>query len=149
VHATHDAINFFVLPLMKICLGMQATGTPRASRGAAKGGVTVVTEEMLSQKNVESVLLRGKKVAEQTNAEKLERFAHELVKERDRRRTSAITPAAVHARVRRHADGVVLKPRQPNAHQHHVEHHQHVPDVLASLAFPFLFLCPDDFCKCV
>jgi nitroimidazol reductase NimA-like FMN-containing flavoprotein (pyridoxamine 5'-phosphate oxidase superfamily) len=95
VHATHDAINFFVLPLMKICLGMQATGTPRASRGAAKGGVTVVTEEMLSQKNVESVLLRGKKVAEQTNAEKLERFAHELVKERDRRRTSAITPAAV------------------------------------------------------
>jgi hypothetical protein len=94
VHATHDAINFFVLPLMKICLGMQATGTPRASRGAAKGGVTVVAEEMLSQKNVESVLLRGKKVAEQTNAEKLERFAHELVKERDRRRTSAITPGS-------------------------------------------------------
>jgi hypothetical protein len=96
VHATHDAINFFFLPLMmKICLRMQATGTPRKSRGAAKGGDTVVAEEMLSQKNVESVLFRGKKVAEQTNAEKLERFAHELVKERDRRRTSAIiTPGS-------------------------------------------------------
>lgn len=50
---------------------------------------------MLSQKNVESVLFRGKKVAEQTNAEKLERFAHELVKERDRRRTSPLSPALV------------------------------------------------------
>ncbi|XP_062212610.1 patatin-like protein 3 [Phragmites australis] len=72
---------------------IQATGTPRASRGAAKGGC--VAEEMLSQKNVESVLFRGKKVAEETNAEKLERFAHELVKERDRRRTSPIAPAVV------------------------------------------------------
>ncbi|KAF8709981.1 hypothetical protein HU200_029703 [Digitaria exilis] len=73
---------------------IQATGTPRASRGAAaKGGC--VAEEMLAQKNVESVLFRGKKVAEQTNAEKLERFAHELVKERDRRRTSPVSPTVV------------------------------------------------------
>ncbi|PUZ36730.1 hypothetical protein GQ55_9G060300 [Panicum hallii var. hallii] len=73
---------------------IQATGTPRAGRGgAAKGGC--VAEEMLAQKNVESVLFRGKKVAEQTNAEKLERFAHELVKERDRRRTSPVSPTVV------------------------------------------------------
>ncbi|OEL23454.1 Patatin-like protein 3 [Dichanthelium oligosanthes] len=73
---------------------IQATGTPRASRGgAAKGGC--LAEEMLAQKNVESVLFRGKKVAEQTNAEKLERFAHELVKERDRRRTSPVSPTVV------------------------------------------------------
>lgn len=79
---------------MFVC--MQATGTPRASRGggAAKGGCGVA-EEMLAQKNVESVLFRGKKVAEQTNAEKLERFAHELVKERDRRRTSPVSPTVV------------------------------------------------------
>lgn len=70
---------------------MQATGTPRgASRGAA-----AEAEEMLAQRNVESVLFRGKVVAEQTNAEKLERLAHELVKERDRRRASAsASPAA-------------------------------------------------------
>ncbi|KAF7068031.1 hypothetical protein CFC21_073830 [Triticum aestivum] len=58
---------------------IQAMGSPRGSRCAA------AAEEMLSQKNVESVLFRGKKLAEQTNAEKLEQFAHELVKERNRR----------------------------------------------------------------
>ncbi|TKV90993.1 hypothetical protein SEVIR_9G065300v4 [Setaria viridis] len=74
---------------------IQATGTPRASRGGAAKGGCGVAEEMLAQKNVESVLFRGKKVAEQTNAEKLERFAHELVKERDRRRTSPVSPTVV------------------------------------------------------
>ena len=73
----------------------QATGTPRAGRGGAAKGGGCVAEEMLAQKNVESVLFRGKKVAEQTNAEKLERFAHELVKERDRRRTSPVSPTVV------------------------------------------------------
>ncbi|KAJ1293322.1 hypothetical protein BS78_01G059100 [Paspalum vaginatum] len=72
---------------------IQATGTPRASRGAAKGGCEA--EEMLAQRNVESVLFRGKKVAEQTNAEKLERLAHELVKERDRRRDSTVAAPAL------------------------------------------------------
>jgi len=78
---------------------MQATGTPRgSSRGAA-----AEAEEILAQRNVESVLFRGKKVAEQTNAEKLERFAHELVKERDRRRASpSPSPAAAPALVRHH-----------------------------------------------
>ncbi|WVZ60785.1 hypothetical protein U9M48_010765 [Paspalum notatum var. saurae] len=69
---------------------IQATGTPpRARRGAG-----CAAEEMLAQRNVESVLFRGKKVAEQTNAEKLERFAHELVKERDRRRATCPVGAA-------------------------------------------------------
>jgi hypothetical protein len=72
-------------------LRVQATGTPRAG----KGGGESVAEEMLSQRNVESVLFRGKKVAEQTNAEKLGWSAHELVRERDRRRTSALAPAVV------------------------------------------------------
>ncbi|KAL6636808.1 hypothetical protein ACP70R_024380 [Stipagrostis hirtigluma subsp. patula] len=92
---------------------IQATGSPRASRGAAKGGCVSgggeagrsAAEEMLSQKNVESVLFRGKKLAEQTNAEKLERFAHELVKERDRRRSSPLTPAVVKQQPSAHAAG--------------------------------------------
>uniref|UniRef100_A0A0E0KJU1 PNPLA domain-containing protein n=1 Tax=Oryza punctata TaxID=4537 RepID=A0A0E0KJU1_ORYPU len=82
---------------------IQAMGSPRASRGGMRcgggggnGEGWGVAEEMLSQKNVESVLFRGKKLAEQTNAEKLEWFAHELVKESDRRRTAgALAPAVV------------------------------------------------------
>ncbi|XP_072951728.1 patatin-like protein 3 [Typha angustifolia] len=52
-------------------------------------------EEMLSQKNIESVLFRGKKLAEETNAEKLEWFAYELVKEHDRRKISPLTTVVV------------------------------------------------------
>ncbi|KAL6643908.1 hypothetical protein ACP70R_018674 [Stipagrostis hirtigluma subsp. patula] len=81
----------------------QATGSPRASRGAAKGGCVSggseagrsAAEEMLAQKNVESVLFRGNKLAEQTNAEKLERFALELAKDRDRRRSSPLIPRSL------------------------------------------------------
>jgi hypothetical protein len=57
---------------------------------------------MLAQRNVESVLFRGKVVAEQSNAKKLERLAHELVRERDRRRASASPIAAVSALVKHH-----------------------------------------------
>uniref|UniRef100_J3LTG0 Uncharacterized protein n=1 Tax=Oryza brachyantha TaxID=4533 RepID=J3LTG0_ORYBR len=58
---------------------IQAMGSPRASQGGVRcgggggggnGAGWGVAEEMLSQKNVESVLFRGKKLAEQTNAEK-------------------------------------------------------------------------------
>ncbi|KAG6537906.1 patatin-like protein 3 [Zingiber officinale] len=47
-------------------------------------------EKQLSQKNVESFLFRGKKISEQTNAEKLDWFARELVKENQRRSNSQI-----------------------------------------------------------
>ncbi|XP_068657207.1 patatin-like protein 7 [Aristolochia californica] len=46
-------------------------------------------EEMLKQKNVESLLFRGKKIGEKTNKEKLNWFAGELVKENERRKTSS------------------------------------------------------------
>lgn len=42
-------------------------------------------EEMLKQKNVESVLFGGKRIAEQSNFEKLDWFANELVLEHERR----------------------------------------------------------------
>jgi len=41
---------------------------------------------MLLQRGVESVLFQGRKLAGETNAEKLERFARELAKEHARRR---------------------------------------------------------------
>ncbi|CAL9088085.1 Patatin-like phospholipase [Musa troglodytarum] len=44
-----------------------------------------VAEEMLKQKNVESVLFSGKRIGEQMNMEKLDRFAGELVLEHQRR----------------------------------------------------------------
>ncbi|KAL2341515.1 hypothetical protein Fmac_009455 [Flemingia macrophylla] len=53
-----------------------------------------VSEEMLGQKNVESVLFKGKKVVENTNLDKLELFAGELIKEQERRKTS-ILPTVV------------------------------------------------------
>lgn len=45
---------------------------------------------MLAQKNVESVLFRGKKMSEQANGEKLESFASELIKEHERRKKSSL-----------------------------------------------------------
>lgn len=42
-------------------------------------------DEMLRHKNVESVLFGGKRIGEQTNYEKLEWFAGELVLEHQRR----------------------------------------------------------------
>lgn len=44
-----------------------------------------VAEEMLKQKNVESVLFGGKRLGEQSNFEKLDWFAGELVLEHERR----------------------------------------------------------------
>lgn len=44
----------------------------------------------MSQRNVESLLFRGKKISDQTNAEKLEWFASELIKEHERRKKSLI-----------------------------------------------------------
>lgn len=55
---------------------------------ASLGNVKVLleaAEEMLRQKNVESVLFGGKRVTEQTNMEKLDWFAAELVVEHQRR----------------------------------------------------------------
>ncbi|KAI3980296.1 hypothetical protein MKX01_001367 [Papaver californicum] len=47
-----------------------------------------VSEAMLKQKNVESVLFRGKKLVATTNLQKLDEFAGVLVKEHERRKSS-------------------------------------------------------------
>ena len=44
-----------------------------------------IAEEMLKQKNVESVLFGGKRIGEQSNLEKLDWFAEQLVLEHQRR----------------------------------------------------------------
>ncbi|ONK71935.1 uncharacterized protein A4U43_C04F13920 [Asparagus officinalis] len=47
-------------------------------------------EDMLSHRNIESVLFRGKKISEQSDADKLETFAEQLIKEQQRRKSSSI-----------------------------------------------------------
>ncbi|KAL2535171.1 Patatin-like protein 7 [Abeliophyllum distichum] len=54
----------------------------------------MIAEEMLAQKNVESVLFSGKKLVEKTNLEKLEMIGGELIKEEERRKKS-IVPTVV------------------------------------------------------
>ncbi|GJN24489.1 hypothetical protein PR202_gb12232 [Eleusine coracana subsp. coracana] len=83
---------------------IQGTGGTRrggAGRGprTACGGETEQqaawkAEAMLMQKGVESVMFEGRRVAGETNAEKLERFARELVKEHARRKQRAGSPGA-------------------------------------------------------
>ncbi|GLT63021.1 hypothetical protein SLA2020_356160 [Shorea laevis] len=58
-----------------------------------------LAEEMLGQKNVESVLFEGKKMGGVTNLEKLEAFGGEIIKEQERRKIS-ILPTVV---LRHHA----------------------------------------------
>lgn len=63
-------------------------GGPSSSTDSDAGNVKKLIEladEVLKQKNVESVLFGGKRFAEQTNFEKLDWFAEELVLEHQRR----------------------------------------------------------------
>ncbi|CAN4109301.1 unnamed protein product [Withania somnifera] len=54
-----------------------------------------IAEEMLRQKNVESILFQGKKLVEKTNLDKLEIFASELIKEQEMRKTSILSPVVL------------------------------------------------------
>ncbi|KAK9093268.1 hypothetical protein Syun_028179 [Stephania yunnanensis] len=53
-----------------------------------------IAEEVLRQKNVESVMFKGKRVAQKTNVEKLELVGEEVIREQERRRRS-IFPVVV------------------------------------------------------
>ncbi|WVZ61862.1 hypothetical protein U9M48_011672 [Paspalum notatum var. saurae] len=59
---------------------------PRACGGETEQQAVWKAEAMLLQKSVESVLFQGRKLAGETNAEKLERLARELTKEHARRK---------------------------------------------------------------
>ncbi len=77
---------------------IQANESLAKKHGGLKKGINCsknmdilgVTENMLEQKNVESVLFKGKKMVESTNLEKLELFGGELIKEQERRKTSIL-----------------------------------------------------------
>ncbi|MED6120795.1 Patatin-like protein 7 [Stylosanthes scabra] len=86
---------------------MQANGSnmglsvPNLDIDTSPANVKILTgmaEEMLKQKNVESVLLGGKRISEQSNGEKLDWFAGELVQEHQRR-SSRIAPTVAFKQV--------------------------------------------------
>ncbi|XP_040385228.1 patatin-like protein 3 [Oryza brachyantha] len=54
-----------------------------------------IADGMLTQRNVEAELFRGRRLSEKSNREKLDAFAAELVKEQDRRRASPGLPNVV------------------------------------------------------
>ncbi|KAF8714065.1 hypothetical protein HU200_028061 [Digitaria exilis] len=65
---------------------------PRACGGETREQAVWKAEAMLLQKSVESVLFQGRKLAGETNADKLERFARELAKEHARRNQQSTPP---------------------------------------------------------
>lgn len=70
------------------CCGVNIDADPSPSNVKKLVGIA---DEMLKQKNVESLLFGGKKIAEQSNFQKLDWFAGELVQEHQRR-SSRIAP---------------------------------------------------------
>ncbi|KAK3149904.1 hypothetical protein QOZ80_3AG0224490 [Eleusine coracana subsp. coracana] len=56
---------------------------------------TAAAGAMLAQRNVESVLFRGRRLSERTNVEKVNALVPELVKEHERRRRSSLSNVAI------------------------------------------------------
>ncbi|XP_020590123.1 patatin-like protein 3 [Phalaenopsis equestris] len=69
-------------------LGLGLDNTEGTNRDAKK--MMQTAEAILSQRNVESVLFQGKRLSQETYAEKLDRFAGELLQEHDKRKKSRI-----------------------------------------------------------
>lgn len=67
---------------------------PSPNRGE-KRKLDIIADQMLAQKNVESVLFQGKTLVENTNLEKLECFAGEVIKEQEWRKTSSVLPPVI------------------------------------------------------
>ncbi|KAM0937285.1 putative patatin-like phospholipase domain, Acyl transferase/acyl hydrolase/lysophospholipase [Dioscorea sansibarensis] len=69
------------------------------SKGIGKSNETEnlmkMAEEVLNQRNIESILFRGRKVSDQTNAEKLDFFSQELFKEHQRRMKNNTDPSSL------------------------------------------------------
>ncbi|XP_020594432.1 patatin-like protein 6, partial [Phalaenopsis equestris] len=72
----------------------QATGvglrSPKCTKTVNSNTKKMRIEEMLCQRNNESVLFHGRKLSKETNAEMLEGLAVELIKEQDNRSKSSV-----------------------------------------------------------
>ncbi|MQM14946.1 hypothetical protein Taro_047882 [Colocasia esculenta] len=79
----HNRTNNYVRIQANVC-------SPTKFQTSEAGDLLVSAETLLAQKGVESVLFRGKRVSERTNAEKLEWAAAELVREHESRKRCPI-----------------------------------------------------------
>jgi hypothetical protein len=67
----------------------------RVQAGKAPIHADTAAAAMLAQRNVESVLFRGRRLSERTNAEKVDALAAELAKEQQRRRRTPLPNVAI------------------------------------------------------
>uniref|UniRef100_A0A0E0BV35 PNPLA domain-containing protein n=1 Tax=Oryza glumipatula TaxID=40148 RepID=A0A0E0BV35_9ORYZ len=74
-----------------------------------------IADGMLTQRNVEAELFRGRRLSEKSNREKLDAFAAELVKEHERRRASPGLPNVVIKQVAAAAAAAVTPARLSSA----------------------------------
>ncbi|XP_065853289.1 patatin-like protein 7 [Euphorbia lathyris] len=74
---------------------IQANGIIPNEKSLKEADILGMAEKMLKQKNVESILFKGKKIGENTNLDKLESFGGELIKEQERRKTSILPIVAL------------------------------------------------------
>ncbi|KAK4751197.1 hypothetical protein SAY87_004679 [Trapa incisa] len=65
------------------------------SRSLAADKVMKCVETILAQKYVRSAMFQGKKVTEDTNMDRIEGFAGQIIMEQDRRRTSILPPVVL------------------------------------------------------
>ncbi|KAL7138681.1 hypothetical protein ABFS83_10G180000 [Erythranthe nasuta] len=72
-------------------------------------------EEMLGAKNMESVLFKGKRLVEMTNMEKLEMFAGELIKEKERRAYCISSSSSSHQHHHHHQNMSNYSPRSSSS----------------------------------
>lgn len=71
---------------------IQGNGTSFNAEKAKKNrrNMELMADQILGQRNVESVLFEGKRSVEHTNLERMEMFAGELIKEQERRKKSSL-----------------------------------------------------------
>ncbi|KAK4752393.1 hypothetical protein SAY87_021191 [Trapa incisa] len=70
-------------------------GPKRVSTKPTTGRVLELVEAVLGQKYVRSVMFKGRKTTEDTNLDRIESFAGEIIKEQERRRTTTLSPVVL------------------------------------------------------
>lgn len=87
--------SYVRIQALGVFAGEQETLGRKVKRGRSTGKVLGYVDTMLAQKYVKSVMFRGKKVTEDTNLDKIESFAGEIIKEQDRRKTGMLPPVVL------------------------------------------------------
>ncbi|KAK6149266.1 hypothetical protein DH2020_016791 [Rehmannia glutinosa] len=88
---------------------IQGNGVAAVGKREKRNMLSIV-DDMLAQKNVESILFQGKKLVEFTNMEKVDMFVGELIKEQQRRNNSILPTVLL-----KHTTNNIYSPRSSSA----------------------------------